>query len=165
MASSHICCGSDPLGQSIWHKPQLNPYCLFPRPSTRQLFTSLCLSKPVTSSYPYSLRVLVLSVNLENRCRMRMASVYQASQQGNIQFDKKIFYIFVWVSNHLTNKNPQSRWKRCEVQYVRVKKDAAHLKIFCLLQRQFINRRWSDVYMNWRITASYLYGATHHSCV
>jgi len=43
------------------------------------------------------------------------------------------------------NQNHQSRWKRCEVQYVRVKKDAAHLKIICLLQRQFINRRWSEM--------------------
>lgn len=30
----------------------LNLYSLFPRPGTRQLFTSLCLSKPVTFPYP-----------------------------------------------------------------------------------------------------------------
>lgn len=52
--------------------------------------------------------------------------------------------------------------KDAKVQRVRIKKDAAHLKIICLLQRQFISSRQSDVYIKRRITVSYLYGSTHH---
>lgn len=154
----------DPLGQYAWHKPRLTESVFPISYSKPQTIIYVPLSQQVHDvPLPHHAhRVLVLSANPQNRCRIRVVIVYRASQQGKIQFDKKIFYIFVWVSNHLTNQNPQSRWKRCEVQQVRIKKDAAHLKIICLLQRQFISGSRSDVYMKWWITATYLYGPTHH---
>lgn len=136
------------------------PYFLFQAPDNYlHPFVSASLWRPPTPSCSPSARPLSKP---PKQVRNKGGECLSTFTAGKDSIWWKDFLYIVWVSNHLTNQNPQSRWKRCEVQCARIKKDAAHLKIICLLQRQFISRRRSDVYMKWRIAASYLYGATHH---